>query len=144
MIDVGMSVYLRDDRVIVCPATYGIDIEPALVVPAVDAEVQRAIEEAMRISHEAAAKGPPEYDPKKWPLLKALGLKSARAFHVNVAHVIVLIHEGNIEVRPSAPTKRGQAFEGVGASIPVPDLASLGTAALAALKAAPRMNPPPA
>jgi len=141
MRDVSFGLYLRDDQVIVCPSSWGIDIDPVMIVPPVETEVQQAIEQAIELSGRTPSQ--PEYDPKKWPVLKALRLKSARAFHKNVVHIVVLIHEGKIQVLRNEPTKRGQAFVGVGGPIPVPDIASLGAIALQALQDSPRMNPRP-
>jgi hypothetical protein len=134
MKDVSFGLYLRENKVIVVPSAWGRDIDPVMIVEPVDAEVQQAIEKAIELSGNTPA--PPEYAPKDWPVLKALGLKSARAFYENVAHVGVLIYEGNIQVDPMDPTKKGQAFEQVQKSISVPDIKSLGPAALKALKEA--------
>jgi hypothetical protein len=142
MRDLTFGVYLRDDRVLVVPSAGGRDIDPVMIVAPIEAEVQRAVEAAIELS----GKGPPppdDSDLKNWSVLKALGLKSARAFLQNVARVGVLIYQGNIEVRPQDPTKRGQAFEQVRKSIAVPNIESLGRAVLEALKDSPRMNPKP-
>jgi hypothetical protein len=110
-----------------------------MIVEPVEAGVQRAIEQAIELSGKTPS--PPEYDRKDSPGLKALGLKAAKAFLQNVARVSVAIYEGNIEIRPQDPTRRGQSFEQVRKSIPVPDLATLGSIVLKALKESPRMNP---
>jgi hypothetical protein len=139
--DACVSLYLRDNQVLVIPSVYH-EIEPVMIVEPVEAEVQRAIEQALQVARTAPI---PEgdYDPKNWVVPKALGLKSAKAFHTNVAHASVLLYEGKIEVLPYRPTKRGQAFEGNGAHVPVPNEASIAAIALDVLKASPRLNPRP-
>jgi hypothetical protein len=140
--DLSFGVYLRDNQVLVVPSAWGVDLDHVLLVEPVESKVQQAIEAAIEVLSPVPAR--PDYDPKKWPVLKALGLKSARAFYQNVAHVLVLIHEGRIEVLPSDPTKRGQAFEGIREPIPVAEIDALGTVVLKALRESPRMNPIPA
>jgi hypothetical protein len=141
MRDLSFGLYLRDDQVLVVPSSWGRDIAPVMIVEPIEAEVQQAIEQAIELSGRTPS--PPEYDTKDSPVLKALGVKTAKAFLKNVARVGVLIYGGKIEVSPVDPTKRGQAFEQVRKSIPVPDIKCLAAVALKALKESPRMNPPP-
>ncbi len=135
-----INLYLRDSQVLVVPSVR-FEVEPVQVVEPVEAALQPAIEEAIRVASTVPIPDDDDYDPKKWVVLKALGLKSAKAFYQNVAHASVLIYNDKIQVQPNAPTKKGQAFEGSGASIEVPDMSSLGAAALKVLKESPRMNP---
>jgi hypothetical protein len=139
--DVSFGIYLRDNQVLVVPSAWGREIDPVMIVQPVETDVQRAIEEAIELSSKGPE--PSEYDPKNWVVLKALGLKSARAFYQNVAYVGVLIYEGNIEVAPMNPTKKGHAFEQVRQSVSVRDIKSLGVTALKVLKESPRINPNP-
>jgi hypothetical protein len=139
--DACINLYLRDERVLVVPSVRH-DIEPVLIVEPVESEVQRAVEEAIQVAT-TVPEPEDDYDPKKWPVLKALGLKTAKAFHQNVAHAIVLLYEGKIEVLPSAPAKRGPSFIGSGEHVPVPDVKSIAAIALRVLRESPRMNPRP-
>lgn len=132
-----VNLYLRDDKVLVVPAG-AYEIDPVLVVDPTDIEVQQAIEKTLEVL--ATARMPEVYDPKKWVVLKALGLKSAKSFYQNVAHVSVLILDGKIQVEPLRPAK-GPSFEFGSEPIEVPNVGSLGSVALKALKESPRMNP---
>ena len=112
-----------DDQVIAVPSEGRFDLDHALIVTPIEAEEQRALEEAIQVS--SAASQPTDCDPKKWPVLKALGLKSARAFYANASHVAVFLYEGKIEIWPHDPTKKGQAFEVVREVIPVANMKTL-------------------
>lgn len=140
--DAAIKLYLRDDQVLVVPSVR-YEIEPVMVVEPVEAAVRPAVERALEVARTAPIPEEGDYDPKKWVVPKALGLRSAKAFHTNVACVSVLIYGGKIELLPYAPSKRGQSFIGYGENVPVPDEASIAAIALEVLKRCPRMNPRP-
>ncbi len=135
----SVGVFLRDDQAVVVPRAGGYDLDAVAVVKPIDQDLQRAIEEAVRVS--STAEMPADAGSDRWSVLEALGLTSARAFYHNVAHVAVLVLQGNLQVWPCDPTARGQAFEAVRPAISVADMKTIGAITLKALQESPRMNP---
>lgn len=140
-----VSLFLRDDRVIVIPqgggGGFSYDIEPSLIVSPRPDEVEKAISEALETSRQAQDGTPPEKrSAASSPLLKKLGLRSFKAFYRGASHCYLYEEDGILTMLRFKPASDGGGFDL--ASPPpesIEDRGRVGSIVLEYLQSAPKM-----
>jgi hypothetical protein len=133
-----LNAYLRGNDVIVEPTSgYGgvfQSVPPVLIVPPSAEALQSALMEAKT----RAGEGGGGAKSKRWFVLDRLGLKSLKAFYVDVAFCSALPNEqGRWIVMAQQPAPDGKGFEPDGTELTV-DTAALGQTMLDILMRSPR------
>jgi hypothetical protein len=140
-----VSVYLRDDQVVVVPqgggGGYSFDVEPVLLV----APDEQAVGEAVRSALEASASSQghdPAADagPYRSPALAAVGARSYKAFYRGASHCYLYEQDGNLVVLAFKPTSDRKGFDlAEREPVVIRDRGQLGPVVLECLRGLPRM-----
>lgn len=121
-----IAVYLRNNQVILAPqgggGGYSWDAAPPVVVEPEVAALAPALVEALAVSRDIRAQGtepPADFRASRSPVLRAVGVRSYRAFYRGASHCSLYEEEagGELTMFKSVPAKGGSGFDGA----PAPD-----------------------